>query len=364
MKVLFLAVDSSPRRPIDAYVHRLENLRLALQDRGFETDFLSLAGLRFRRPILVQPLNLPFIRRRILKYDFVHAGGDAAFTSAFLPRRSRPPVIFDVHGDTWFEAQQAWHDRRSWRNAYGLIQARILSSVSYRRADYFLVVSEPALRSLHSEKRVADDHIGLVRNGVDIGLFRPQPVPPAGPFTICYAGGFHAYQGIDNLIKAFDLLGKSDHMRLKIIGFDNSSASLKQAIAGRLGSKVQLIDKLPQKELVAELSSAHVLVIPRLRCRAVEVALPTKFAEYLALAKPVIVSDVDETARMVESHRCGLVSEPNSRALAETFRKASNLTPSELKEMGQNARGLAEGEFAWPIIGQRYAQKIATWSTL
>jgi glycosyltransferase involved in cell wall biosynthesis len=363
MKVLFLSNDYGLDRPISAYTHRLEKLRRALQHEGIETGFLSLREQPFRRPVLVHPLNLPFIRRRISNYDFIHAGGDAAFTTAFLPRRSRPRVIFDVHGDSLSEARQALNSCRGWLAACRLVQAYTLNAISYKRPSYFLVVSDPSRSRLLSEKRIPGNRISIVRNGVDLDLFRPQPVAPAGPFTVCYAGGFHAYQGIDNLVNAFALLGEGGNIHLKIIGFTAEQTSLKQAIASRLGPKVQLMGRLPQKELISELSNTHVFVIPRMRNRAVEVALPTKFAEYLALAKPVIVSNVDETAGMVERHNCGLVSEPNPEALAETFRRASDLTQAELNQMGQNGRGLAEREFAWPIIGKRYADRIATWSS-
>jgi glycosyltransferase involved in cell wall biosynthesis len=44
-------------------------------------------------------------------------------------------------------------------------------------------------------------------------------------------------------------------------------------------------------------------------------AFPTKFAEYVATGRPVIVTNVDETANFVQKFDCGFVCQPNSYQL-------------------------------------------------
>ena len=210
------------------------------------------------------------------------------------------------------------------------------------------------------ERHIPVHRIGLVRNGVDLELFDRPPRNPTDGFIVCYAGGFQSWQAIDNLVSAVELLPK-DHVRLKIIGFTEHHADLKSSIAGRLGDRVELVNRVTQKELVSHLAAADVLISPRVRHRATEVMFPCKFAEYLALGKPVIVCNVDETARLVRQHHCGLVSEPGPAALAETIWAASNLTRAELNQMGQNARRLAERELSWDDIGRKYADLLIEW---
>lgn len=361
MKVLFLSNEYGVDRFGTAYAHRLEDLRCALQRRGIQTEFLSLREQPVRRPLLVHPLNLPFIRRNIADCDFIHAGGDAAYTAALLKPFTRATVIFDVHDDTFLGAQLVWAARRDLRRAYWVIQAWIMNAISYRRADYFLAVAQPLMQRLVDEKHIPAHRIALIRNGVDLELFKPLHHTSNEGFTICYAGGFDAWHGIDLLVGALELLPK-DHVRLKIIGFTEHYAALRSSIAGRLGDRVELLDRVTQKELVSHLATADALISPRVRHRATEVMFPSKFSEYLALGKPVIVCDVDETARLVQQHHCGLVSEPSPAAMAETIRAASNLTQSELHQMGQNARRLAEAEFSWADIGRKYADLLTRWS--
>jgi len=360
MKVLFLSSQYGLARSGTAYAYRLEKLRCAIQQHGFQAEFLSLREQPVRRPILAQPLNLPFIRRKIADCDFIHAGDDAAYIAALWKPFTRARVIHDVHGDTLSEAQLNWTVRPGLLSAYWLVQVLIANAVAYRHADYFLVVSRPLQQRLMDERHIPVHRIGLVRNGVDLELFARPPHNPTDGFTVCYAGGFAPWQAIDNLVSAVELLPK-DHVRLKIIGFTERHADLKSSIAGRLGDRIELVDRVTRRELVSQLAAAQVLIIPRFSHRAVEVAMPTKFAEYLALGKPVIVCDVDETAHMVREHHCGLVSEPSPAALAETIRTASNLTQAELNQMGQNARRLAESGFSWDDIGRKYADLLIKW---
>lgn len=360
MKVLFLSTQYGVDRSGTAYSHRLEKLRHVLRQRGIQTPFLSLRDQPVGRPILAQPLNLPLMGKKMADFDFIHAGGDAAYVAALWKPFTRARVIHDVHGDTLSEAQLKWTVRPSPRRACWLLQAMIVNAVAYRHADYFLVVSKPLKQRLVDERHLSAHRIGLIRNGVDLELFHPPPHNPTDGFIVCYAGGFQSWQAIDNLVSAFELLPK-DHVRLKIIGFTEHHADLKSTIAGRLGERVELVDRVSQRELVSQLAAGHALIIPRFGHRSVEVALPTKFSEYLALGRPIIVCDVDETASLVRQHRCGLVSEPSPAALAETIRAVSHLTEAELSHMGRNARGLAEREFSWDEIGRKYADLLIKW---
>jgi glycosyltransferase involved in cell wall biosynthesis len=259
------------------------------------------------------------------------------------------------------EAQLKWADHRGLFSAYWVVQALIADSVANRFAEYYLAVSKPQRQRLVDDWRIPAHRIGLIRNGVDLAIFSQPEGRLSEKFTVGYAGGFQPWQGHENLVRAFEILPVGT-ARLKIIGFTQQHAAIKSRILHRLGDKVELVDRVPQTELVSQLGSTQALIIPRPSHRAVEVAFPTKFTEYLALGKPLIVCDVDETARLVRQHRCGLVSNPNPTDIAETIRAASNLTQDELNQMGQNARHLAEQEFSWNQIGRSYADLLTRWS--
>lgn len=360
MRVLFLSREHDFTRSGSAHAFRLDRLRQALDRDGIETDFLSLREQPFSRPSLVHPLNLPMIRNRLATYDFIHAACHAAYSAAlakpFLPGR----VIYDVHGNLEAEARLALETRPSLRTAFELIQARLSDLVAFHRSDYFLVVSQPLRRRLLA-RRISQERIALIRNGVDLKLFHPNPCPNGNGFTVAYAGGFQRWQGIETLVSAFERL-RDDPVRLQIIGFTDREAALRAGIARRLGDKADLVGRLPQHEVASRLASAQMLVLPRPEHPAVAAALPTKFGEYLAVAKPVLVCNVDETATLVREHHCGFVSEPGPAALATAIRVALQLPRSVLGQMGQRARRLAESGFSWEDIGRAYTRQLQAWA--
>ncbi len=361
MKVLFLSTQNRIDRSRSAYTHRLEKLFRALQKLAIQTEFVSLQDKHFGRPILAQPLNLPYLRKKITNCDFIHAGDDAAYVAALWKPFTKARIIHDVHGDTVSEAQLKWKVSHSLHTGHMFLQSWITNAISFRHADHFLTVSKPMQQWLMAEKNILPHRMCLIRNGVDLELFSPQPYKLTNRFTVCYAGGFQDWQGINTLINAVELLPKNDVL-LKIIGFTKRQTTLKSAIAERLGDRVELVDRVSQRGLISQLTDVHVLIIPRFNHPAIKVALPTKFAEYLALGRPVIVCNVDETAHIVRKHRCGLVSEPSPDALAETIQLASNLTQVELEKMGDNGRCMVESEFSWDVIGRKYADFLTRWS--
>lgn len=359
MKVLFLSVQ--PEDSGSAYALRLNFLRASLEDCGVQTDFLSLREQRFNRPYLAHPLNVPSISKKVADYDFIHAGGDAAYTAAFLKPFTRAKIVYDVHDDTWFGAQLKWLANPGPYSAYLLFQAWVINVISYPPGDFFLVVSKPLHRRLVDDKHVSPDRIGLIRNGVDLEMFTPVPPASTGDFTVCYAGSFKAWQGIEMLVSAFEQLPSDCQARLKMVGFTDGDAALKADISRRLGGRVELVDRVSQTELATHLTSASALVSPRIPHRGTEVMFPSKFAEYLALGKPVIVCDIDEGAQMIARHNCGFVSEPTPESLSEAIYQAATMPGEELSEIGRNARLLAEREFSWSDIGKKYAELLARW---
>ena len=362
MRVLFLSDTSVQSTSGSAQLHRLTKLQQGLDRLGIDTEFLSLQDMPLGRPTLLFPLNLLAVWQAIRDADIVHAISDAAYAAALWKPFSNTPVVYDVVADALAEARLHWETQKHWRTAFYVFQETFMNWIAYHCSDWFITVSTPLMDRLVAKKGVPRERLYMVRNGVDTDLFTPAAEVAGGIFTICYAGGFHVWQGIDNLLSAARLL-RGEAVRFRIVGFRDEDQQLKARIENELRDQVELVDRVPQAELVAHLSSAHILIIPRLPHPAIEIAFPTKFSEYLALGKPVIVTDVDETAVLVRKHRCGLVSEPSPVALAETIREAARLSRAELTEMGRNGRLLAESVFDWQVVCQDYADLLHQWHT-
>lgn len=354
MHVLFLTdrpLEGMPQ--VDAYQTRLIGLRRGLEHLGVKTSALSLRTLAFSRPHLLFGFNAPAIARRARGCDVIHAAGAGPTVAGIAARVGH--VVFDVHGDEQLETRLVWQAHRGPRTLYQVWQADMLAGIARRYADHLLVVSEP-FRQRYETRGTAPDRITVIRNGVNLELFQPSP-PPNGraDLRLTYAGGFQAWQAIDTLIDGFARVAETNtRLRLDLIGFTAAGRVLKDQIAARLGPRTCLEDRLPMAVLPDRLAKADVLLIPRTRHPAMQGGCPSKFAEYLAVGRPLIVTNVDETARFVQDHDCGLVCEPTADGFTEAIAAAARWSQAERARLGQNARRLAETMFDWDIIARHY----------
>ncbi len=361
VKVLFLSTESNREQTRSAYGHRLDKLRLAIEAQGFESDEFSLRDARIQRPILLHPLNYPAAREKLAQADFIHAGGDAAYVAKMWSPFLSAKIIHDVHGDTFNEARFKWMHQPSFSAMHQMIQSYIANFIEFRKSGKFLVVSRPMQNWLSNRCKGSLDNSALIRNGVDLTVFRPLPSPTHRKFIVGYAGGFVGWQGVDNLVEAVSRTSNRN-IELHLIGLQASDRDLASKFKAQLGDRLQLFDRMSQDKLVQTLANADVLAIPRQSHPALRVALPTKFAEYLAIGKPVIVSNVDETADLIHQYDCGLVAEPSIESWSKTLDNAAQLSLREKTEMGSRGRDLAESEFAWDRIGDKYAHWLNRWS--
>jgi glycosyltransferase involved in cell wall biosynthesis len=341
VKVLFVSAFSS--RELGAYHQRLNNLKEGLHQYNVSTGILYIGDYFLRSPILLQALDIPSMKSEFEKYDVVHAGASSAcYVMALAKKLGHYKLVQDVHGciEELLLQEGFFNFGRDFAYAQGLITEEI----SLRKSDLFITCSRP-LKDRLLKKGISKDIAAIIRNGVDIELFKQKDFPAnSGQFVVTYAGNFQKWQGIENVLAAAKLI-RDPEIKFRIIGFTNEDAQLKNRFRTELKEQVELVDSVNQMELVNQLCSSDVLIIPRNRNIATQMAFPTKFAEYLAVGKPVIITNVDETSDFVINFKCGFVCEPSAEAIAQTIIKAKKLGTDALRRMGQNGRQLAENQY-------------------
>ena len=354
MKILFVSAFSPGNVRAYAYHQRLLNLKHGLQQCGVATEMLYIGDYFFRSPILIEALDIPMIRKELGGYDAIHGGASAAcYVLGLVKNLQNFTLIHDVHGCVEEPLLQKGHFDLV--NDFIYLEGLILEEVSNRNADFFITCSKP-LEDRLLQRGIDRSVIKVIRNGVDTELFKPKDFSSNGrEFVVTYAGAFQKWQGIETLVAAATLI-KETRVKFRIIGFRKEDHALKNELNRILSGRAELIDSLSQDELVDQLCSSDVLVIPRSRNCATQMAFPTKFAEYIATGKPVIVTGVDETANFVREFNCGFVCEPSAESIARTIIKASRLPSNTLLDMGKNGRRLAESQFDRRIIAKQYCE--------
>jgi glycosyltransferase involved in cell wall biosynthesis len=356
-KLRGLSLSAAPCTDQSAYTHRIKKLAECLEPYGVKTDFFFIPDHALMGKETLTPVFMPLHAHKLRNYDFIYCAGEESAQALFLCRGFLDcPVIVDIHGNLLAQSALMNEINSDGKNKKPSLRVRAQQKLGFSAADHVLTVCKPQLDAFVSEG-VPRENISLIRNGVDLQLFKPLEQPAGDAYTFGYVGAFQFWQGIDNLIKAFEIFDDPE-ARLLLVGFSPKDRPLKKELKTKFGSRVELIDHVGRAEMIALIERIRILMIPRIDHLALKYAFPTKFAEYAALGRPVMVNDVDETADFVRKHDCGFVSAPAPDAMAAIMSRAAKVSVHDLEQMGLNARKMAEENFSWEKIGRDYFNAI------
>jgi glycosyltransferase involved in cell wall biosynthesis len=258
----------------------------------------------------------------------------AIVVSRALPRRVRPPVQVELHGE-WTTASRL----------YGTSRRRLLSPLadraavwSVRRADRIRAVSQFMADTARSAGSRAPIDIHIAHS--DFAAFlggSPEPLPPA-PAVLTAPGVLEPYKGVDVLIAAWPrVLAAVPDARLRIVGSGPQGPALRLQ-AERLGvtGSVAFGPRVSRTELRDLIDASSCVAVPSRSeglCRLV--------LEVMARARPVVAT-YGAMAELVSDGETGwLVPAGDPEALAA--RLIEILTdPDTAARMGQAARRRAE----------------------
>jgi glycosyltransferase involved in cell wall biosynthesis len=209
-----------------------------------------------------------------------------------------------------------------------------------RRADGLVVVSSGLQRRL-AALGVAPERVRVLRNGVDLSLFRPVDRDAARRAlgftrpTLVAVGNLVALKRHRLMVEALVGLPEAD---LVIVGDGPERASIEALVRERrVTHRVRLFGHVPQHRLPDIYSAADLLVLV-----STSEGWPNVLLESMACGTPVVVSDIDGIADIVAAPEAGrILGETTADRLAVTVRDLLAAPPSRAA-----TRAYAEG-FDW-----------------
>ncbi|WP_022871618.1 glycosyltransferase [Yaniella halotolerans] len=185
--------------------------------------------------------------------------------------------------------------------------AELAETITMTQADQ-LVVMNDAVRQIAIDRGVSAERIHIAHNAVDVENFQPLVPARNETFTIGYVGSFADYEGLDDIVDVVhELRSQGVQVHVTMVGdglrFDHIRL---RVINEGLESNFTLTGRVPHEEVVLYYQGMDVLVYPRLSTGATETITPLKPFEALALAKPIIVSDVKPLKEIVGDNERGL----------------------------------------------------------
>ena len=291
-------------------------------------------------------------------YDIVYANTlDSAFIST-VGKLTDVPLVFDMHGAVVEEVIFLNH---GFGLSYGFLRrlatTKVMDFVSLMLADKIVCVSKRMVGYLEG-KGIPSSRLAHITNGVDLDFFTHRndsrirqlraELGFGDKLVFGYVGGDDKWQGVESLVKAAHAV-KDRNIGFLIVGGAQAPAD----------DNIRVIPRVSRSQTRDYYDACDVLVLPRPKHLVTEVAAPTKFAEYVAMGKPILTTPVGDAAELTKQFRCGIVvRKDDAESIAQGLCDFSDLKSEELEDMGRNSRRLAEAVFDWNKIGAGLEQVI------
>jgi len=292
--------------------------------------------------------------KRLLRerYDVIYANTHRAALFSPVSKLVDVPMVFDIHGALVQEL--AFLNRGlgfSFGRSRGLMETEVAEFLGLTLSDKVVCVSKRMVSYLEG-KGIPSKKLANITNGVDLTFFKHTDDSRAGQLreelgfgdkrVFGYIGGYAKWQGIESLLDAARAV-KDTNIGFLFVGCGKMPSS----------DNTRVIPWVPRSQIREYYDACDVLVLPRPRHIATEVAAPTKFAEYAAMGKPILTTPVGDAAELTDRNRCGVVAKgDDTESIGQGIRQVSELNSEELAEMGRNSRKLAEQVFDWDKIGR------------
>jgi len=194
-----------------------------------------------------------------------------------------------------------------------------------------------------------------IPNGIDVGKFSGDAFKGKKKLrSITYVGRLDKYKGVNFLLNSFkDVLLKIDNVQLTIVG-DGPDESLLRNMAKDLGIMENVAFKGRQEDIVSELNSTDIFVLPSLSEGMSNVLL-----EAMACGLPVVATSVGGNQDLITDRLNGILVPPrDSGSLAAVLVELINNEDLTWR-LGEEARKTVESNYAMNRIVDAYVELYA-----
>ena len=281
-----------------------------------------------------------------------------------LGHRARIPVIADLsepYPDSLRSLRAFDHLSFASRLVRNPRAADFVERQVVRRTDCALVVCPEAGERLE-RRGLPRGRWVEVGNTPRLASFAPKGVPTPefngfeGRFTLFFSGLLAGDRGLEVAVDALALLAAREPSRyaLVIVGEGQMRAPL-AAQARRLGlaESVRLPGFIGHDRLPDLIARADAGLLPFHACPHINATLANKLFEYMALALPVIVSDVPPMLRVLAETSCGLSFRSGDAAdLADQIARLAG-DPEAARRYGEAGAEAVRERYHWEVDAAR-----------
>lgn len=279
------------------------------------------------------------------------------------------PVVYEVRGfleETW-ASQAASGQEAAVLDAERYRLRRAAETQAMLRASAVVTLSS-TMRDEIVSRGVGADRVEVIPNAVDVDRFVPMTRDAELARTlgiheddevVGYISSFSPYEGIRYLLGAAALLReKGRRVRVLLVGDGKDWNALVQE-GHRLGlddGTLLMPGRVPHDAIRSYYSLIDVFVVPRRADRVAQLVTPLKPYEAMAMARPVVVSDIPALREMVIPGETGALFRPEDAAdLADVLARLLD-DPALRASLGSRARDWVSTARTWSENGRRYRE--------
>ncbi len=175
-------------------------------------------------------------------------------------------------------------------------------------------------------------------------------------FVIMYPGTVGAHKGVEDVVVALRHLRRSDVLFALVGGRPSAREELDRVLNGGYDN-VQLLPEQDSDAMAVAVASADLVVVTPRDTPAARVQFPIKLADAMAMARPIIATDVGEIPRILQG--CGRVIRPGSpELLAEAIGELID-DQSAREQLGVAARKRCVEEYSLDALAARLDRAVS-----
>lgn len=269
----------------------------------------------------------------------------SALPGLIAAHRVGVPCVYEVSGlwELVFEGRGQVEQAR---------RARALEAAVMRNA-HAVVTLTGAMRRLIEQQYAPEQTVRLAPNAVDVDVFAPPRRTSEAVPVVGYVGSLLDYEGIDLLIRAIATLhGEGRPVRGLIVGGGPELSHLQRLVTElSMEGIVELTGPIDATAVPQYYERIDVCPLPRLSTPATEAVSPLKPFEAMAMALPLVVSDVAALSEIVAESGAGLTFRAGDAAdLAAKLAEVLSM-PDRGAALGARGRAFVEQNHTWEVVG-------------
>jgi glycosyltransferase involved in cell wall biosynthesis len=251
---------------------------------------------------------LPLFKKH--RFNFIYQRYSALnCTGVLLKKFKKIPFILEFNGsEVWVE--QHWSPNKFFKLLW---LYRWCENYNVRNADHIIVVSKP-LKDLLIHQGIAAEKILINPNGVDAQEYYSarltkerfeirEQLSIQSKFVFGFIGTFNRWHGIELLAKIIPaVIAQRPHAHFLLIGSGPLLDFLKHELRECGKEYVTITGHIPQAEAKHYLAACDAYLSPTQPNPdgSPFFGSPTKLFEYMSMGKPIIVSDLEQLAEIVD----------------------------------------------------------------